>query len=177
MKFLATPLAGAFVLEVDRHEDDRGGFARIYCAREFAEHGLDARISQSSLSWNTARGTLRGLHYQTAPHRESKTVRVVAGAIFDVMVDLRTESSTRGQWFGTELSAANARALHIPAGFAHGFLTLEDDSVVHYQISDFYVPDAGRGIRWDDPSLAISWPFPPTCISDRDRALPFLAAA
>jgi len=175
MKFVATPLAGAFVLEVDRHDDDRGGFARIYCAREFTEHGLDARIAQSSLSWNTARGTLRGLHYQVAPHAESKTVRVVAGAIFDVMVDLREESPTRGQWFSTELSAANGRALHIPAGFAHGFLTLADDSVVHYQISDFYVPDAGRGIRWNDPQIAIAWPFAPTCISDRDRELPYMA--
>lgn len=176
MKFVATPLAGAYVLELERHDDDRGSFARTYCARELAEHGLDTRIAQCSLSWNTARGTLRGLHYQDAPHEESKTVRVVAGAIFDVMVDLRAGSLTRGQWFGTELSAANGRALHIPAGFAHGFLTLEDQSVLHYQISDFYVPDAGRGIRWDDPTLAIAWPFAPTCISDRDRALPLLAS-
>lgn len=175
MKFVATPLPGAFVLEVERHEDSRGSFARTYCAREFAEHGLDSRIAQSSLSWNTAKGTLRGLHYQNAPHEESKTVRVVAGAIFDVMVDLRASSPTRGQWFGAELSAANGRALHIPAGFAHGFLTLEDQSVLHYQISDFYVPNASRGLRWDDPTLAIKWPFTPTIISDRDRDLPLWA--
>ncbi|MBA3454735.1 MAG: dTDP-4-dehydrorhamnose 3,5-epimerase [Deltaproteobacteria bacterium] len=174
MKFIPVPLAGAFVLEVERHDDERGGFGRTYCARELAAQGLDPRIAQCSMSWNTSRGTLRGMHYQASPHEEAKTVRVVAGAIFDVMVDLRPGSPTRGQWFGAELSASNHRALYIPAGFAHGFLTMSDQSVVHYQISDFYVPEASRGFRWDDPSVAIAWPFPPTCISDRDRALPGL---
>jgi len=176
MRFVATPLAGAFVLELDRIDDERGSFGRTYCAKEFAEHGLDPTIAQCSLSTNTARGTLRGMHYQIGPHEEAKTVRVVSGAIFDVMVDLRAESATHGQWFGTELSAENGRALHIPAGFAHGFITLADNSVLHYQISKSYAPESSRGFRWDDPTVAIAWPIAPTVMSTRDRELPYLAA-
>jgi dTDP-4-dehydrorhamnose 3,5-epimerase len=175
MRFVATALAGMYVIELERHHDERGGFAREYDAHEFEAHGLDPRIAQSSLSWNTARGTLRGLHYQAAPHLEAKTVRVVAGAIFDVAVDVRAGSPTFGKWVGEELSAANGRALHIPAGYAHGFLTLADATVVQYQMSVAYRPEADRGVRWDDPALAIAWPFAPTCMSARDRALPLLA--
>jgi dTDP-4-dehydrorhamnose 3,5-epimerase len=172
MQFTATPLAGAFVIDLDRHEDERGAFARTFCAREFSEHALDTTVVQSSMSWNIRRGTLRGMHYQAAPHEEAKTVRAIAGSIFDVIVDLRDASATRGRWFGTELSAANGRALHIPKGFAHGFLTVEDRTVVHYDISAYYEPGAGRGFRFDDPEIAIMWPFAPIVISERDRNLP-----
>jgi dTDP-4-dehydrorhamnose 3,5-epimerase len=172
MRFAPTALAGAYIIELDRNDDERGGFARVYCSREFADRGLDARLAQSSMSWNTKRGTLRGLHYQIAPHEEAKTVRVVAGAIFDVAVDLRAGSPTRGRWISVELSADNQRALHVPAGCAHGFLTLADSSTVYYDISVPYEPDATRGIRWDDPALAIAWPFAPIVISARDRELP-----
>jgi dTDP-4-dehydrorhamnose 3,5-epimerase len=172
MRFVSTALAGTYVLELERHDDERGGFARISCAREFAEHDLDARTAQSSLSWNTVRGTLRGLHYQAEPHAEAKTVRAIAGAIFDVAVDLRAGSSTYGRWVGVELSETNGRALYIPVGCAHGFLTLADESVVLYQISVPYEPGASRGIRWNDPTIQIQWPFTPTCISARDRELP-----
>lgn len=174
MRFTPTELPGAIVIDLDRHDDERGGFARTYCAREFAEHGIDPTIAQSSLSWNNVRGTLRGMHYQTAPHQEAKTVRVVSGAIFDVLVDVRPGSATFGSWFGVELSAENGRALHIPAGCAHGFLTLQDASVVHYSISAFYEPSAGKGFRWNDPSVGIAWPFEPILINDRDRNLPVL---
>jgi len=172
MKLVATDIPGAFVIELERVDDERGSFARIYDERALAERGLDARIAQSSLSWNTARGTLRGLHYQEAPHAEAKTVRVVRGAIFDVAVDLRAGSPTRGTWVGFELSADNGRALHMPAGCAHGFVTLADATLVLYNISVPYVPAANRGVRWDDPKLAIAWPIAPTVISARDRELP-----
>jgi dTDP-4-dehydrorhamnose 3,5-epimerase len=174
MQFVPTPLAGAFVLELEPSRDDRGGFARTFCQRELTEHGLDARVSQCSVSWNTARGTLRGMHYQRPPHDEAKTVRVTAGAVFDVMVDLRADSSTYANWFGTELSADNGRAVFIPAGFAHGFITLCDASVVYYMITTPYEPEASAGIRWDDPTLAIAWPLAPLVISERDRGLPYL---
>ncbi len=172
MKFSATPLTGAYVLDLESHEDERGGFARTWCAREFAEHGLDTAMVQASMSWNTRRGTLRGMHYQVAPHEEAKTVRVVAGAIFDVIVDLRLDSTTRGRWFGVELSAANGRAIHIPTGFAHDFLTLEERTVLHYEISSYYEPSAARGFRFDDPEIGIAWPFAPLVISERDSNLP-----
>ena len=172
MKVTATPLAGAFVIDLERIEDERGGFARTFCARELAAHGIETTIVQSSLSWNTRRGTLRGMHYQRSPHEEAKTVRVVAGSIFDVVVDLREGSPTRGRWFGVELSAANGNALHIPKGCAHGFLTLEDRSVLHYEISAYYEPTASSGFRYDDPEIAIAWPFAPIVISERDRQLP-----
>jgi dTDP-4-dehydrorhamnose 3,5-epimerase len=175
MRFVSTALVGVYVLELERRDDDRGGFARTYCAREFAEHGLEARVAQSSLSWNTARGTLRGLHYQASPCEEAKTVLVVTGAIFDVAVDLRVGSPTRGKWVGVELSADNGRALHVPIGCAHGFLTLVDATVVHYQISEPYAAEVSRGIRWNDPAIAIAWPFTPTCISARDQELPHFA--
>ena len=172
MKFTATPLGDAYLIDLERHTDERGAFARTFCVNEFAEHKLDPTIAQCSMSSNTRRGTLRGMHYQLAPHEEAKTVRVIAGAIFDVIVDIRPESATRGKWFGTELSAASGRALYIPKGFAHGFLTLTDDAVVHYQISELYAPDSARGFRYDDPEIGIAWPFPPVVISERDRNLP-----
>jgi dTDP-4-dehydrorhamnose 3,5-epimerase len=177
MKFQETELKGAYVIEPSPASDERGFFARTFCAREFAERGLAAELAQCSTSYNQRRGTLRGLHYQAPPHEEEKLVRVTAGAIFDVIVDLRDGSPSFGRWFGLELSAENRRMLYIPKGFAHGFQTLRDDSEVFYQISTFYEPASIRGIRWDDPDLAIAWPDPRhAIISDRDRALPLLYA-
>ncbi|WP_029008333.1 dTDP-4-dehydrorhamnose 3,5-epimerase [Azospirillum halopraeferens] len=177
MIFEPTPLAGAFLLQPVPHHDERGFFARSYCRREFEEHGLNPDIAQCSISHNRLRGTLRGLHYQAAPCPEVKLVRCTRGALFDVIVDLRPGSPDRGRWFGAELTAANGFALYIPAGFAHGFVTLADDTEAYYQISAFFEPELARGVRWDDPDLAIAWPIEPSVISARDRALPCLAEA
>jgi len=156
--FLATKLPGVQVIEAEKREDERGFFARTFCLQEFEAHGLDARASQCSISFNRKKGTLRGMHYQVAPHAESKLVRCTAGAIYDVAVDLRPDSPTFKQWEGVELSAQNRRALYIPAGCAHGFQTLADDTEVYYQISEFYHPESARGVRWDDPAFGIDWP-------------------
>lgn len=175
MRFLKTPLAGAWVLEPERIEDERGWFARTFDAEEFQSRGMNPAVVQCSASFNTARGTLRGLHYQAEPHGESKLVRCVRGAIFDVAVDLREGSPSRCRWHAVELSGENGRAFYIPAGFAHGFQTLLDDSEVLYMMGNPYVPGAGRGVRWDDPSFAIGWPEAPAggrTISERDRSHP-----
>lgn len=169
MIFSPTPLAGAFIVDVEPHADERGLFARTYSAREFSERGLCASYAECSTSFNHKAGTLRGLHYQVAPHAEIKLVRVTAGAVFDVIVDLRAGSPSRGHWFGVELSCENRRALYIPEGFAHGFQTLADGTEVFYQISSPYQPDAARGVRWDDPAFKIAWPRAVSCIADRDR--------
>jgi dTDP-4-dehydrorhamnose 3,5-epimerase len=174
MIFRETPLPGAWVLEPERFEDERGFFARTYCRRDFAERGLDPEIAQCSVSYNHRKGTLRGLHFQTAPHEEVKLVRVTRGAIWDVIVDVRPESPTFMKHFGVVLSAEAGNALYIPKGMAHGFQTLEDATEVFYQISAFYAPEAARGYRWDDPRFAIPWPEPPSVISDKDRHLPLL---
>ena len=179
MVFRELPLGGAFLLEVERREDDRGFFGRSFCAREFAERGLDARVAQCNLSYNARAGTLRGLHYQDAPHAEAKVVTCLRGAIWDVFVDLRPGSPTWGRWHAEVLDGTSLRALYIPEGFAHGFQTLEDGALVHYQMSEFYHPECARGVRWDDPTLAIAWPEPPPggrTLSDRDRELPALGA-
>lgn len=172
MIFSPTPLAGAFVVDVEPHADERGLFARTYSVREFSERGLCASYPECSTSFNHKAGTLRGLHYQAAPHAEAKLVRVTAGAVFDVIVDLRAGSPSRGHWFGVELSGANRRALYIPEGFAHGFQTLADGAEVYYQISRTHTPDAARGVRWDDPAFKIAWPRAVSCISERDRQYP-----
>jgi dTDP-4-dehydrorhamnose 3,5-epimerase len=172
MIFRATGIDGAWVIEAEQLGDERGFFARTWDAEEFAERGLNPRLAQCSISYNRARGTLRGLHYQAAPFEEAKLVRCTAGAIFDVVVDLRPESSSFKGWFGEELSAENRRALYVPEGCAHGFLTLADDSEVHYQISQFYSPEAARGVRWDDPAFGITWPGEVVVINDRDRTYP-----
>lgn len=178
MIFTETALAGAVIVDVEPHRDSRGFFARTYCAREFAEHGLDPAIAQCSISHNMRRDTLRGMHFQHAPHAEAKLVRCTRGAIHDVIVDLRPGSSTRGRWIGVDLTAANRRALYVPRGFAHGFQTLEDDTEVAYQISEFYAPGFDGGLRWDDPRLAIDWPpADGRIISDKDLALPLLGDA
>lgn len=170
MLFEETELAGAFVIELDRKPDERGFFARTFCEREFAEHGLPVRFPQCNLSHNSRRGTLRGMHYQAAPHGETKLVRCVRGAIYDVIVDLRRSSPTRLRWIGVELSAENGRALFIPEGFAHGFLTLGDEADVFYHMGAFYVADAARGLRWNDPAIGIRWPSPPALIAARDAS-------
>jgi dTDP-4-dehydrorhamnose 3,5-epimerase len=175
MRFAETAISGAFVIEPERLTDERGHFARTYCALEFAERGLDTAIAQCSISFNTRAGTLRGMHYQTDPHREAKLVRCTRGAIHDVVLDLRPRSATYLEWRAVELSEGNARALFVPPGCAHGFQTLRDTTEVFYQISVPYNPAAARGVRWDDPAFAIAWPDPPAggrTISARDAAYP-----
>jgi dTDP-4-dehydrorhamnose 3,5-epimerase len=173
VKFVATNLRDAFVLELERHEDERGFFARAWCRDEFEDHGLVPELAQSSISRNSRAGTLRGMHFQTAPHEEAKLVRCTAGAIFDVIVDLRPDSPTYTEWLGVELEAERGNALYVPKGFAHGFQTLVDETDVLYMISDPYVPEAASGVRWDDPAFAIEWPEAETrTISERDRAWP-----
>ncbi|HWM94975.1 MAG TPA: dTDP-4-dehydrorhamnose 3,5-epimerase [Thermoanaerobaculia bacterium] len=173
MIFRETPLAGAFVLEPERFEDDRGFFARTYDRDQFEAHGLDPEVVQCSVSYNHRRGTLRGLHFQAAPHEEIKLVRCTRGRMWDVIVDIRSGSPTRGQHFALILSAGEGNALYVPKGVAHGFITLEDETEVFYQISERYSPEHSRGYRWDDPTFAISWPEPVTVMADKDRNLPF----
>lgn len=172
MIFTETPLSGAYIIDPERIEDERGFFARTWCQREFSEHGLITSFVQCSVSVNHKQGTLRGMHYQVAPHAETKLVRCTSGAIYDVIVDLRPESASYRKWFGTELSAGSRRALYIPAGMAHGFLTLSNDAEVFYQISDYYFAESARGVRWDDHAISIQWPFQPKVMSDRDRTYP-----
>jgi dTDP-4-dehydrorhamnose 3,5-epimerase len=176
MIFIETPLQGAFVIEPERREDERGFFARTFCAREFGEHGLQPVVAQSNLSFNHAKGTLRGLHYQLAPAEEAKLVRCTAGAIYDVIVDLRTDSPTYLSHFGVELSAANRKALYVPELFGHGYQTLADDTEVTYQVSEFYAPGHESGLLYDDPAIGIEWPLPVSVISDKDRSWPLLKA-
>lgn len=163
-------MKGAFVIDLEPHQDERGFFARSYCHDEFASRGLNARLAQCSISFNGKRGTLRGMHYQARPHEEAKLVRCTKGSLFDVIIDLRRESPSFKRHFAIELSASNRRQLYVPEGFAHGFQTLEDDTEVFYQISTPYHPDLGRGVRWDDPAFQIGWPDVATrIISERDR--------
>jgi dTDP-4-dehydrorhamnose 3,5-epimerase len=175
VELVSVPMVGAFVVEVQRTADDRGSFARTFDADRFEAEGLDPRVAQTNLSHNPRAGTLRGLHFQAAPHGEAKLVRVVRGASFHVLVDLRPTSDTYGTWFGIELSAAGDRALYAPAGCAHGFQTLLDDTEVLYQMSTPHVPAAAAGVRWDDPAFGVAWPDPPPhgrVISQRDATYP-----
>ena len=175
MKFSPTPLAGVFVVELERRDDERGFFARSFCQEEFRAHGLRADIAQCNVSWNARRGTLRGLHYQARPHEEAKLVRCTRGAMWDVAVDLREGSPTRHRWHAVELTADNHKALYIAEGLAHGFQTLADDTEVLYIMSTPYHPASSRGLRWNDARLAIAWPLPDPIVSERDRAFPVLA--
>jgi len=168
MHFVETPIAGPKVVELDMKSDSRGFFARGFCAKEMAENGLDSQVVQANLSFNKERGTLRGMHYQRAPHQESKLVRCIHGSIFDVVVDLRRDSPTYLKWFGTTLSAENRRALFVPKGFGHGYQTLEDNTEVLYLVSEYYEPGAGGGARYDDPLVGIEWPLPATNVSEQD---------
>jgi dTDP-4-dehydrorhamnose 3,5-epimerase len=173
--FRESPVAGAFVVEPERIADERGFFARTFSSDEFTARGLDGRVEQCSTSFNPSVGTLRGLHYQAAPHGEAKLVRCTRGAIYDVAVDLRPPSPSYLRWFGLELNADDGLAFYIPEGCAHGFQTLEDATEVHYQISTPYVPAAGRGVRWNDPTFGIEWPPPPPdgrTMSQRDAEYP-----
>jgi dTDP-4-dehydrorhamnose 3,5-epimerase len=173
VRFVETALAGVVVVELEEHIDERGSFARTWCRDEMTAAGLSSELAQCSLSRNRRAGTLRGLHFQRAPHEEAKLVRCTRGAIFDVAVDLRAGSPTRGRWVGVELDPDNGRALYVPEGCAHGFQTLVDDTDVAYMISVPYAPAAADGVRWDDPLLAIDWPVTPErTISERDRGLP-----
>jgi dTDP-4-dehydrorhamnose 3,5-epimerase len=170
MIFRPTSIEGVWVLELERFEDGRGFFARTWDTAEFAANGLNDRLVQCSVSYSRSRGTLRGMHYQAAPHEEAKVVRCTAGAIFDVAIDLRPDSATRCEWVGVELSARNRRALYVAEGCAHGFLTLTDDAEVAYQISEFHAPDAARGVRWDDPAFGIAWPGEVMLVNERDAS-------
>jgi dTDP-4-dehydrorhamnose 3,5-epimerase len=173
MIFKETPLQGAFVIELERLTDERGFFARSWCENEFIAQGLNPTVKQCNVSFNRRAGTLRGMHYQKSPHQEAKLVRCTRGSIFDVIIDLRCHSPTFKQSFSIELSQDNWTMLYIPEGFAHGFQTLANDTEVFYQMSEFYVPDAGRGVRWNDPAFAIEWPkVAARFISDRDSSYP-----
>jgi dTDP-4-dehydrorhamnose 3,5-epimerase len=174
MRFVETEIEGVVVVELEEHVDERGSFARTWCRDEMSAAGLAGELAQCSLSRNTRAGTLRGLHYQHPPHEEAKLVRCTRGAIFDVAVDLRPGSPTRGRWVGVELDPDNGKALYVPEGCAHGFQTLVDDSEVAYMISTPYAPEASAGVRWDDPHLAVAWPDVEgeRTISERDRSLP-----
>ena len=174
MIFTESPLAGAFLIDLEPHSDERGFFARSYCAQEFAAQGLGAALHQCSMSYNTRKATLRGLHYQSPPHEEHKLVRCTAGAIFDVIVDVRPGSLNYRRWFGTELTALNRRSLFVPPGFAHGFITLSDNAEVYYMISVPHAAHHARGFRWNDPAFAIKWPLIPSVITARDAGYPLL---
>lgn len=174
MKFIETKLKGAYIIELELIEDERGFFARSFCQKEFEEHGLNPCIAQCNISYNKKKGTLRGMHYQVAPHEEAKIVSCISGAIYDVVIDLRPDSPTYCQWFAVELTAycspltAHYKMLYIPEGFAHCFQTLKDDTTVFYQMSEFYHPECAKGVRWDDPAFGIQWPLSSPVLSQKD---------
>jgi dTDP-4-dehydrorhamnose 3,5-epimerase len=170
MIFFETSLKGSFIIEIERLEDQRGFFARSWCEREFTKNNIGTKWVQANISFNKKKGTLRGLHYQASPHEEDKLIRCSRGKIYDVIVDLRQDSDTFKKWVAVQLSAENRRMIYVPKGFAHGFITLEDDTEVFYLMSEFYFPGDGRGIRWDDRAFGIKWPEKITVISDQDKS-------
>jgi dTDP-4-dehydrorhamnose 3,5-epimerase len=172
MTFVETKLGGVFEVDLELNSDERGFFARSWCEREFANQGLESKLVQCNISLNRRKNTFRGIHYQAAPFAETKLVRCTAGAVYDVVLDLRRESPSFKQWFGVALSAENRKAIYIPEGCGHGFLTLTDDAEIMYQMSEFYHPEAARGVRWNDPSFQIQWPGNVEVISERDRTYP-----
>jgi dTDP-4-dehydrorhamnose 3,5-epimerase len=174
MHFAETDIPGAWTIDPSPHLDHRGSFYRAWCSEEFAAHGIEFTPLQANIGTSHSRGTVRGLHYQIAPHDEAKLLRCTRGAVFDVVVDLRPGSTTFGRWAAAELSAANGRMLFVPRGCATGYQTLEDDSDVFYMTSALYAPRAARGVRFDDPAIGITWPLPPTAMSDQDRQWPLL---
>jgi dTDP-4-dehydrorhamnose 3,5-epimerase len=174
MKFLPTTLPGVWLLDLELREDDRGFLARTYCDNEFAQHRLNTRWPQCNLTLTKKRGGIRGMHFQADPKPEIKLIRCSAGAIFDVLVDVRRDSPTFGKWEGFELTSQNRRMLYVPAGIAHGFQCLADNCEVFYHMSEAYHPDLARGVRFNDPQIGIKWPLPVETISDRDRNLPLL---
>jgi dTDP-4-dehydrorhamnose 3,5-epimerase len=168
MKFNSTPISGVFVIELEAKSDERGFFARMFCEKEFAANGLETRFIQINNSLSIKKGTLRGMHYQLAPAAEVKVVRCVRGRLFDVVLDLREGSPTFGKHFGAELTAENRQMMYVPRGFAHGFLTLEENSEAVYLVSNMYAADRERGVRWNDPRFNIRWPANPEVVSDKD---------
>lgn len=174
MRFIECGVSGAWSIEPTAHADDRGRFMRAWCADEFAAHGINFVPVQANMGSSLRAGTLRGLHYQVMPHQEAKLVRCTRGAVFDVLVDLRPGSPTFGRWCGTELTAENGRMLYVPPLCGHGYQTLEDGSEIYYLTSARYAPNAVRGLRFDDPTVAIRWPLPPSAISDQDSLWPYL---
>lgn len=177
MVFQETILKGAYVIDLERREDPRGYFARAFCQREFEEVGLAPVMVQTNVSYNKKRGTLRGMHYQSAPHEEAKLVRCTRGSIYDVIVDVRPQSETFRRWVGVELTPETGRMLYVPEGFAHGFITLEDDTEVTYQVSAFYAPGYERGLRYDDPAIGIEWPVGVEVVSEKDGTWPDFSMA
>jgi dTDP-4-dehydrorhamnose 3,5-epimerase len=172
VRFERAPLDGAWIIDLEPNRDDRGSFSRSFCEREFAAHGLPVRFPQSNISANNRAGTLRGMHFNEPGFEESKVVRCTRGAVHDVIIDLRRDSPTFQRWFGVDLDADGGRALFVPDGFAHGFITLVDNTDVSYQMGAFYEPQAALGVRWDDPAFDIQWPRPPAVISPRDATYP-----
>lgn len=172
MIYTETPLPGAYVIDLEKRGDERGFFARVFCEAEFQKHGLSTCFVQVNNSLSGERGTLRGMHYQLPPRAETKLVRCIRGALYDVILDLREDSPTFGRSFGAELSANNRRMMYVPKGCAHGFITLSDDAEAFYFADEFYGPEQERGVRWDDPSFAIEWPIPPVVVSDKDSKHP-----
>lgn len=178
MQFHKTPLQGSFIIEPELRGDSRGFFARQFCSKEFKKMGLDTNFVQVNNSLSKEEGTLRGMHYQLSPHAETKVIRCIQGALWDVILDLRESSKTFGKWFGETLTAENRKMMVAPKGFAHGFLTLEPNTEVLYLVSEYYTPEAERGVRFDDPSFSIDWPKKPTVVSERDLTHPlFMAGA
>jgi dTDP-4-dehydrorhamnose 3,5-epimerase len=175
MRFTETDLKGAFIIEPDRIEDERGFFARTFCRREFEKQGLNPDLVQCSVSFNTKKGTVRGMHYQVKPHEEARLVRCTHGALYDVILDLRIDSPTFTKWIAVELTADNRIMAYIPEGFAHGFQTLEDNTEVFYQMSEFYHPECAKGARWDDPAFGIVWPIDKKTVSRKDASWELLA--
>lgn len=169
MKFEETPLRGAYIIELEKRGDERGFFARYFCEKEYRDQGLNPRIAQINNSLSAEAGTLRGMHYQVAPKQEVKVVRCLRGCLLDVIIDLRPESETFCKYFAVELSAENRKMLYVPEGFAHGFLTMRDDTEALYLVSEFYSPEHERGVRWNDPAFGIDWPREPSTISEKDR--------
>lgn len=174
MIFTETKLKGSYVIELEKLEDDRGFFSRSWDLNEFQKRGLNQNLVQCNISFNTKKGILRGIHYQEEPFEEVKIVRCTKGKIFDVIVDLRKHSQSKNEWFGIELSESNHKMIYVPEGFAHGFQTLEDNTELFYQMSQYYNSDYSKGVRWDDPTLKITWPLRSTIISQNDMKLPFL---
>jgi len=172
MIFTETKLRGAFIIEPEQLEDERGSFARMFCRKEFDTNGLNPNLVQCNISFNRKKGTLRGMHFQIPPYEECKLVRCTMGSIYDVIIDLRPDSQTYCQWFAVELTAEKYRMLYVPKGFAHGFQTLEDDTEVFYQMSEFYNPECARGVRWDDPMFQIFWPLKNSIMSEKDQHYP-----
>lgn len=176
MIFSSTSVEGAFLIRPERVEDERGFFARTYCVRELAEHGIDSQVVQRSVSYNRRRGTLRGMHFQVSPHEETKLVSCLRGSLYDVVIDLRPSSSTYRRWFAATLTADGFETLFVPKGCAHGFISLANDTVAHYEISEFHHPASARGVRYDDPAFGVEWPMSPLVINARDSGYPpFLA--